>query len=275
MLERDERPLAEIQFAMEVQGLDTRANASQAVRAAFAICGVKVAQDIIELGCTGLVLQLRHDAATGLQSPGDLEWTRKAVQTATFVRQHMAGSICGLPCYVPPDRFCLVHNIPGALQLHGNMDGPQLARHPEGIPLCSRGLTDDERKAQGKILNKITGDAADEAKALGGEVVEGGQEITLPPLPKSEFKINVVSPFKCSDHTEFNPKCRFCLAQAVAEGPLEPELEVFTTKGGCSLGDNYAVSMNADLPQLLADPTVNKLRAYVLAARWVRKLTRE
>ena len=154
----------------------------------------------------------------------------------------MAGSICGLPCYVPPDRFCLVHNIPGALQLHGNMDGPQLARHPEGIPLCSRELTVEELAVQGEIHRKIMEAAADEAKALGAEItaseVEAQDADPLADTSKEPSTTGGKAPdgrsgrsgdasFVCPEHTEFTPKCRFCLAQAVAEGPFDPQIEVW------------------------------------------------
>ena len=52
---------------------------------------------------------------------------------AVRVRENMGGSGCGLPCYVPPDRFCMVHNTIG-------VDG-QSQRNPDGVSYCSHEVT--------------------------------------------------------------------------------------------------------------------------------------
>jgi hypothetical protein len=268
MLERDERPLAEIRFAQDTHVLSREAVQLE-VCSVLQEAGVRIAQDIIELGCTGLVLRL--------QTAGK----RSGVEAAIFVREHMAGSICGLPCYVPPDCFCLVHNTVGALQLQGNADGPQLARHPEGIPLCSRELTEDERKKLNLIQSKIAEDATDEARRMGAEVLtatEFEEQCLEAGLPYRPLRPGLAV-FKCIEHTEFNPKCRFCLAQAVVDGPLDPlsiTRQIEEHKGTshvdwCVTAPNAVSAFKSDgFPNYVV-----QVELYVLAARWVRKLTRE
>ena len=93
-----------------------------------------------------------------LMAPGSVH-VETALSLARLVRMNMSGSICGLPCYVPRTRFCLVHNTIGGLQLAGNADGPQRQRYPQGVPVCSRKLTRREKKAVGFVENKLAKDA--------------------------------------------------------------------------------------------------------------------
>jgi hypothetical protein len=260
MKERDDRPLSEIQFALDVHDPVERERISVQIRGMLALQGVKVGQDIIEKGCTGLV-----QPATA--------WL--TIEEAKFVRQNMAGSICGLPCYVPPNRFCLVHDCVGALQLMGNADGPQLARHPEGVPACSRELTLEEAASVGAIQRKMLQDAADAAKALGLEATASEVETSeVDPLASTSSGSDSLHGFICSEHAEFNPACRFCLAQAVAEGPFDPVVEVRV----CSPQEAPQWSSYPDsrgLVHLLENSAITHVELRVRAARWVRKLTRE
>lgn len=264
-IERDERPLAEINFAMDASS-ELRGTLAKETRAVFEDAGARIGQDIIDLGCTGLSVKLRGSAGWG--------------QRIATARRYMSGSICGLPCYVPPDRFCLVHNGPGALQLRGNMDGPQAARHPEGVALCSRELTDAERAAREGVQAKIMADATDEATRMGAEIVSEPSarpptEVELAVL-SSEGAIPASWRFKCPEHTAFETKCRFCLAQAVVEGPFDPLVQLrycVTENGSWSIVDSLASTAGVEL--LLPVTTAVDVQLYVLAARWVRKLTRE
>jgi hypothetical protein len=271
MNERDERPLSEIQFAIDVKDPEERAGHCTAVRGLLAGLGVHVAQDIVELGCTGVVYKL-HEGDIG-----------KALRAAQFIRQHMGGSLCGLPCYVPPNRFCLVHSTIGALQLKGNVDGPQASCYPEALPICSRELTAEERAAHGKVQAKIMADAATAALDLGAEIQPTDPLLDALPQPSTTSigpqqlsqrgagtTIGDAS-FKCPEHAEFEPKCRFCLAQAVAEGPLEPKLWV---RAWPRVGDAPREVDPRELATLLSHNGDEGVELRVLAARWVRKLTR-
>lgn len=98
------------------------------VRELLRLCGVKTGQDIVDLGCTGLM------------KAGMVACASDVIKIAQFIRDHMTGAGIGLPCYIPPTRFCLIHEIVGGLQ------DKQLARHPVMQPFCSRKLTKEERK---------------------------------------------------------------------------------------------------------------------------------
>jgi hypothetical protein len=90
------------------------------VRAYLADAGCTTAQAILDAGCTGLHL-------AGLEIP-----------TLRDLRAALGGTGIGLPCYVPPNRFCLVHNTVGGLQ-----DG-QAARHTAAYTGITRELTPQE-----------------------------------------------------------------------------------------------------------------------------------
>jgi hypothetical protein len=247
MLERDERPLSEIRFA---QDKDAPLYEDQ-VRSLFAKMGVSIGQDIIGLGCTGLA-------------------TKATPATAQNLRKSMAGSICGLPCYVPNHLFCLVHNTVGGLQESGNKDGPQRNPHPEGLEMCSRPLTPEEGgKIQG-VHAFIAAEGVKEAvEHFGAERAEA--EATLSEASATDFATCPVPlpPFVCREHTEFNPGCRYCLAQSIVEGPFEPPVRLFAEAGGIQSEQAWF-----ELPKLLASDDTDIVELYVLAGRWVRKLTK-
>jgi hypothetical protein len=90
-------------------------------RRALAACNAVTAQDVKELGCTGLAV---HGVT---------------VEDAQATRLGLAGSGVGLTCYVGPDRFCLIHNVIGGLQEH------QEQRHAHAVMQISRELTAEER----------------------------------------------------------------------------------------------------------------------------------
>jgi hypothetical protein len=248
MSERDERPLDQIQFAMDELDLNIRRANCEATRRVLARAGVAVAQDIVDLGCTGLMAE-----------------AGSALDNAIFIRMNMSGSICGLPCYVPPDRFCLVHNTVGALQLVGNVDGPQVNPHPEGVALCSRELTAEERKQMIGVDALINEHAKRDAVALGlepvdGEAVENAFDSgtsTPPPLSAG---------FRCPEHITPEWRCRFCLAVAVIAGPFQP-MRLLELPNGIEDADQ--------LEGVLAKGNDNTVGLYVRAAVWQRKLVRE
>lgn len=249
MTERDERPLAEIRFAQDKDTPGTE----ETVRAVFALVGVKVAQDIIDLGCTGLCC-------------------KTTLADAQLLRQSMAGSICGLPCYVPRDRFCLVHNTIGGLQATGNKDGSQMNPHPEGLALCSRELTVVERATLSGVEAFISNEGLKEAaEHFGAEKLQEATPL-LEGAPQFELRGTPSLPaFICREHTEFTFGCRYCLAQSIVEGPLEPKVWV---RAWLRIGDEPRVIDPKELTTLLSHSGDEGVELYVLAARWDRKLVK-
>lgn len=98
------------------------------MRTRFKNLGVEIAEDIGNLGCTGVFAGLAtgHDAA-------------RCIEVARDMRAKMGGAGIGLTCFVPPDRFCLVHNTIGGLEKG------QMCNHAAVIGAISRELTDAER----------------------------------------------------------------------------------------------------------------------------------
>jgi hypothetical protein len=253
MIERDERPLSEMRFAQDKDAPDTEEEA----RNVFGLIGVKVAQDIIDLGCTGLV-------------------GRTTLADAQRLRQSMSGSICGLPCYVPNHLFCLVHNTVGGLQTSGNKDGPQQNPHPEGLALCSRPLTPEEGgKLQG-VQAFAQEEAVKEAAAHFGAEVNGDDapishgDSDFEDLPSCPVSL---PPFVCREHNEFNPGCRYCLAQSIAEGDYSPQMIIRVQEGDDPCG--LSVDSGKTLTDVLASPTATQVQLFILAGRWARKLVKE
>lgn len=95
------------------------------VRSILKTCECVVADDIAALGCTGLAAH--WGTPTGLLEAGK------------FLRLGIAGGGVGLPCFVPPTRFCLVHNTIGGLERG------QVPEYPEQIDKVSRELELAER----------------------------------------------------------------------------------------------------------------------------------
>ncbi len=254
-MERDERTLDEIQFALDTPEA-VRMAALLETRAVFREAGAETAQDIVDLGCTGLAVRLHR-------TPG---WLRR-IQDA---RANMGGSLCGLPCYVPPDRFCLVHNTIGGLQQHGNTDGRQETRHPEGLALCSRELTDEEKKHAGLIKYGIEEMGRKAAGAAGLEVVGEPATPEEAPTRLSTLGISslVANSFTCPEHTTPEWRCRFCLAQAIVAGPFEPSCIVRTFDNG------HVDCQGAELSEVLEND-YESVELFVRAAVWKRKLIRE
>lgn len=100
---------------------ETHAIARANVRATLRACGVEKAGDINTLGCTGAAK------------------AKLTIEAIANLRLDLAGSGFGLPCFVPPSRYCLAHNTIGGLQ-----DG-QKAHHEEMVESISRELTPEEK----------------------------------------------------------------------------------------------------------------------------------
>lgn len=86
----------------------------------LAVCKINTDEDIEQLGCTGC-------AALGL-----------SIDDIQFLRLGLAGGGVGLPCFVPPNRYCLAHGVSGGLQ-----EG-QKPLYIEGVEKVARPLTPDE-----------------------------------------------------------------------------------------------------------------------------------
>jgi hypothetical protein len=269
MIERDERPLSEICFSRDVDSPLGEAD----MRVVLSICGVRTGQDIVDMGCTGLVLAIKAYKDSLIAS----------LAKAQQIRQSMAGSVCGLPCYVPDHLFCLVHNTVGGLQTSGNKDGPQSNPHPEGLALCSRPLTPEEGgKLQG-MQAFAQAEAVKEANAhFGAEPVTEDDAFLHPGISPSSLEFYdagkrdacpvPLPPFVCREHGEFTIGCRYCLAQSIVEGPVEPPMHLFAEP---ARGTQLLQRELRDLPALLSSTDTDVVELYVLAGRWVRKLVKE
>lgn len=228
-------------------------------------CKAKTSDDIEALGCTGC-------AANGL-----------SIEDAQFIRLGLAGSGVGLPCFVPSDRYCLVHGVSGGLQ-----DG-QSQQHAAFVESISRPLTAGEaghdklvlaaRKSErehgahsvlhGHTMPKgwqeIEGGAETESfeQAVEGLRAEGG--IDVAPRTRDLFM------WACDEHAETDWTCRHCVAQAVVEGELMPVCSVTNGEKGIP----FRVSdVEAEIASLDSGGAV-KIEVYVRAATFTRKLSRD
>jgi hypothetical protein len=168
----DTRPLAEIEFAIDVQDPAAREMAAGNVRAILRRCGVAHAQDIVDLGCTGLFSKLCGSAP----DPAFAVVAADSLVLVQRVRANMGGSLVGLPCYVPPDRFCLIHNTIGGL----SVEKGQASRYPEVIPQVSRDLSPQERGHVSLIEAARNTDATTRA----GQLREAKDTLAGKQLPK-------------------------------------------------------------------------------------------
>jgi hypothetical protein len=215
----DERPLDQLTFGFEAP-LDERESTAAFVRETLQRCGVKLAQDIGDVGCSGL-------AAQGI-----------SIEDSKRILLGLAGSGCGLVCYVPVDRFCLVHGGVGGLQVN------QASRHIEHVPSISRDLTPSEKlkvelvESARRIRARSTGDRIlDTADALSGRKVPddllGRAEAILgdvepepepEPAPQQSAVEEPEEPWTCPEHGKTFWGCRFCVAAEIVNGPLVPFL---------------------------------------------------
>jgi hypothetical protein len=257
-------------------------------------CGVKVADDLKVLGCTGCV-------AHGL-----------TLDDIKFLRIGLAGSGVGLPCFVPKTRYCLAHEVTGGLQ-DGQAPGiPEFVHFTETI---SRSLTpeeashgklvheaqwaDSERKAHetlaGRRLPEGWTPGLDAIPPLGSDAAVKTHlweelEAKMAPERLAHIRAQVeaeaarIQPWTCPEHKKTLWNCRYCVAQAVVEGDLEPAYAVedyvveeaveeginaksFTT--GATPGELLTEISKADKAQ------APKLVVYVRVATFTRKLSRD
>jgi hypothetical protein len=256
-----ERPIEDMPF-----------EGGEPVRELLRTLGVKIAHDIELLGCTGAKAQ-------GL-----------SIEQITALRLSLAGGGVGLPCFVGIDRFCLAHNTIGGLQVE------QEQRHKEYVEAVSRELTKEERgrielieaarRKRGKTLDDRIMSTTDILS--GREMPEGfeaEQDRVLPEAVRegiaqarrgevTPIPAHVLQDWECPEHKKTNWACRYCVAQMIIEGPLEPEF-LFSAKN--SSGTGVLDLKGTDVEGYIeAQDAVGctQIDVHVLAARYTRKLSR-
>ncbi|OHD26718.1 MAG: hypothetical protein A2Y38_22610 [Spirochaetes bacterium GWB1_59_5] len=239
--------------------------------ATLRLCNVRTVRDIEQLGCTGA-------RKYGLLA-GDIK----------ALRLGLGGSGVGLPCFVPITRYCLGHDTIGGLQ-----DG-QKQWHPERVEGISRALTPAEKgrieliEASRRVKEKNPGDRLTRiAEALSGRELPPGfsTEDDAPELPPSStvpIKLPAgVTPIPyaveqlwvCPEHKKTNWACRYCVAQAIVEGPLESIFDIRFDGNDHDYAGLTPAELPAKIEKLDEDGHVC-VDVYAHVARFTRRLARE
>lgn len=279
--EIDQRPIAEMSFGHNLcppttyksekwEPTPAQEREQEWVRSTLQKCGCRIADDINQLGCTGIV-----------------QYFSASIGVTTRLRLGLAGGGVGLPCFVPPTRFCLGHNTTGGLQ------DRQKQLHPEYVNAISRELTPTERAglaltehARGIDEGSISKTGRAVADLLGGRRtkdvaaamegiagVEGGAALEADEVAEVADVRPRLKLWKCDEHTTTNWACRYCLAQAIVEGPLVPTFVCHVD----NLDTDEVVCSPSELEEKLADNMYKAqvARVYALAASFTRKLARD
>ena len=246
------------------------------IKGVIAVTGAKTADDVAAIGCTTL-------AAHGF-----------TVDESKEVRLGFGGSGIGLTCYVPLSRYCFVHEIAGGLQDN------QEQRYADHVEKVSRELTPQERFNVGLVdaARRKRGTEKDAHDVLIGHDIPAeliasvagptdeaaGTASSAPSAPSAPtiapVRVEVpVATWKCELHVG-DPKwdCRFCVAQAVVEGPLQPVLigvrenAQDVPAGQVKLDGGFSA---ADVDAALQDDKCAKFLLFVQAASWTRRLARD
>lgn len=242
-------------------------------------CGVKVAEDINRLGCTGVIAHAGH-----------------TIDDVKFLRIGLAGSGVGLPCFVPPMRYCLAHTTIGGLE-HG-----QKAHYQEYVETISRDLTPQEH-ARVELIEKMRhadGDSlADRLRKTHAGIVAGERQIMMtpdielpvmpdaPPVPRqdvvpgreaSALHAPGMTPYRpqdnftCIDHEQKHWTCRFCVAEMIVQGDLVP---TFRLADSMSVVEIAADAIDPKIAELDNVGSVVHVAVLVQVARYRRKLARD
>lgn len=229
-------------------------------REILTLCAVSTADDIARLGCTGA-----YEAGISIENTAKL-------------RLALGGGGVGLPCFVPIDRYCLVHETIGGLE------PGQLQRHAQCVEKVSRPLTTMEQARvalvqQARRQGKKDKDAA--ADVLTGQDEEGVQKalaniigdapiLTVPPIAP---RLQPVSSrlWVCPEHQTTDWACRYCVAQAIVEGPLVP---LFTLDRSGADVVMSSVKLEEELARADRE-CVGATRVMVQATTFTRKLSRD
>lgn len=250
------------------------------VRDLLRTLGIKTAHDIELLGCTGAKAQ-------GL-----------SIEQIAALRLSLAGGGVGLPCFVGIDRFCLAHNTIGGLQEQ------QEQRHKEFVEAVSRPLTKEERgrielieaarRKQGKTLGErlvSTGDILSGRELPDGfaaDVPNAEQDRVLPRVLQegieqarrgevSPVPMHMLQDWECPEHKKTNWACRYCVAQAIVEGPLVPVYALLEADSGGESGEDHTGLTPEEMHVALERADAKGLEytaVYVKAATYERRLAR-
>lgn len=261
---------------------DLHAEKFARLREIFSACSIEAREHIEELGCTGGTARLL------------------ALDDIKFLRLALAGSGVGLPCFVPPDRYCLAHETSGGLQ-----DG-QTPLFMQYVDAVARPLTPGEaahdklvtaaRKSEREhgahsLLHGHTmpaGWTADDGATTDAER-EAQYEAQQDRLSEDLAAARRAPLFawKCDEHTKTNWACRHCVAQAIAEGELVPVYVLGVTTPPDKEGDGerdeetFAVTeecVGAQVETEIGEEDAaggSSVKIYVRVATFTRKLARD
>jgi hypothetical protein len=252
----DKRPIEEMNFGAEEKDETKRKAVADRVLEILRTCGVKVADDIAELGCTGVVAP-----------------AHSTIEHGRFLRLGLAGGGVGLPCFVPPTRYCLIHETIGGLE------SGQEAHHPEMVESISRELTPVEA-----ARTRVVEAARNSGKNKVGDQVAHAVDVFLNPAAVFEghdvddatepVPYGAPPAWKCPEHTTMKWGCRYCAAQAVVEGPLEPHYTVESSATNLEIEHVEAAALSEYLASCEKD-NATAVAVFVQVATFTRKLARD
>jgi hypothetical protein len=267
----DRRKLEDLPFGA-VFPESERASISIMVNETLHKCGVEIAEDISKLGCTGLAAAEKNNIFS--IDDGVIAFFKR-------VRLGVGGSGCTLPCFVPPTRYCLVHETIGGLQ-----EG-QAQCFPEMVEKVSRELRPHERKhvevveSARRVEARTENDRLNAARdiVMGEDAEEEAPDSDL--VKRSRPRAEVLPPpWVCPEHGATFWACRFCVAAEIARGDLEPSLLLsvpLTTPGVPPeiAGRVHNKIASEHVEQTVRDAPHDEAELYVRVARWRRKLARD
>lgn len=281
---QDTRPIEDLEFgaALPDRTPEERQKTRDVLTSLFRNLGCRIAQDIADLGCTGLSAK-----------------AQMSVGAIGEIRSDMAGSGVGITCFVPGHLFCLAHNTIGALQ------PGQAQRYPEALPAITRPLTPQEEvsvrliektqriKSSGKSrlvdsVDMLSGRGISPTDLEDPNDVDEGAPPTVstkynPTLDYDPAKVyakeTFATPWECEEHNTLVVGCRYCLAQAIVQGPLEPFLLLMPALEGNHANPEDAnriepSEFEAKLAQLDA-AYCDAAALFVKVATWRRRLARD
>lgn len=276
---QDTRPIEDLEFgaALADRTPAERQRTRELLTTLFRDLGCQIAQDVADLGCTGLSTK-----------------AKMSVGAIAEIRNDMAGSGVGITCFVPGHLFCLAHNTIGALQ------PGQAQRYPEALPSITRPLTPQEEvsvrliektqriKSSGKSrlvdsVDMLSGRGISPAdlEDEDGVVVASPQPTrdTVPDHDDLYSNDNPYTPWMCDEHDDLTVGCRYCLAEAIVTGPLEPFLLLMPALEGNQANPEDANRIAPDefeekLAQLDA-AHCDAAALFVKVATWRRRLARD
>lgn len=272
-----------------------RLKEQELVRLLLERAGIETGQQIMDQGCTGLYKRLLEKKL--FDNPA------AAQERARWVHLNLGGSGLGLTCYVPLTRYCLVHGVIGGLQEE------QASQFADQVPLMSRELEPKEKghvafiEAARRRGGADTTESMQAAKEMlagrkipddvpivswGGET-EGGLGIGGPMTSQASAednanvaldKINetlkevgmqqLPAPWKCPEHSKTIWSCRFCIAQAIIDGPLVPRMVLE------NVGETKPFEIpSEDVDKRMAESEASQMRLYAQVASWSRRLARD